>query len=111
MKLKAELYRVVVEKQPVEETSKGGIVLHSTDRQKRIESAALQIVTIVDIGPTACRDAKGTLMSELKVGDKVMLAKFAGAFGAEDPMKPIVGVVNDEDIICQVIDEDTTDAR
>ena len=106
MILKAELYRVVVQKDAIEETSKGGIVLQATNERKRQESSAHQIVTILDIGRTAFVNERGERTSDLKVGDRVMIAKFAGAFKDEDPTKPAVGVVNDEDIICKVIEED-----
>ena len=63
--------RVVVEMLESEETTKSGIVLPGSAKEKPQEAE------VVAIGPGAVVDGK-TVPMEVKVGDKVLMSKYAG---------------------------------
>ncbi len=63
--------RVVIKMLEAEETTKGGILLASTAKE------APQIAEVVAVGPGGIVDGKEVKM-ELKVGDKVIMSKYAG---------------------------------
>lgn len=71
MKIKPLGDRVVVKALESEETTKGGIVLPSTAKEKP------QIVEVVAVGPGGLVDGKEVKMV-VKVGDKVLVSKYAG---------------------------------
>lgn len=62
---------VVVKAAKVEETTKSGIVLASTAKEKP------QFAEVVAVGPGGVVDGKEIKM-DVKVGDKVIAAKYAG---------------------------------
>ena len=63
--------RVVLRFTEVEETSKGGIILAASAQEKP------QVAEILAVGPGGVVDGKEVKM-EVKVGDKVILNKYAG---------------------------------
>ena len=63
--------RVVVKMLESEETTKSGIVLPGSAKEKPQEAE------VVAIGPRAVVDGK-TVPMEVKVGDKVLMSKYAG---------------------------------
>ena len=63
--------RVVVKMLEIEETTKSGIVLPGSAKEKPQEAE------VVAIGPGAVVDGK-TVPMEVKVGDKVLMSKYAG---------------------------------
>ncbi len=63
--------KVVVKFTQAEETSKGGIILASSAQEKP------QTAEVVAVGPGGIVDGKETVM-QVKVGDKVILSKYAG---------------------------------
>ena len=71
MKLKPLGDRVVLKFTEAEETSKGGIILASSAQEKP------QVAEILAVGPGGTVDGKEVKM-EVKVGDKVILNKYAG---------------------------------
>ena len=71
MELKPLGDRVVLKFTEAEETTKGGIILASTAKEKP------QIAEILAVGPGGVVDGKEVKM-EVKVGDKVILNKYAG---------------------------------
>ena len=71
MKIKPLADRVVVKMLEAEETTKGGIILAGSAKEKP------QIAEIVAVGPGGVVDGKEVKM-EVKVGNKVMLSKYAG---------------------------------
>ncbi|MCL1880678.1 MAG: co-chaperone GroES [Oscillospiraceae bacterium] len=71
MKIKPLADRVVIKMLEAEETTKGGIILTSSAKEKP------QVAEIVAVGPGGVVDGKEIKM-EVKVGDKVMLQKYAG---------------------------------
>ena len=71
MKLKPLGDRVVLKFTQAEETTKGGIILASSAQEKP------QVAEIIEVGPGGVIDGKEVKM-EVKVGDKVILNKYAG---------------------------------
>lgn len=71
MTIKPLADRVVVKMVESEETTKSGIVLPGSAKEKP------QVAEIVAAGPGAVEDGKKIPM-EVKVGDKVLLSKYAG---------------------------------
>ena len=85
--------KVVVKFTQAEETSKGGIILASSAQEKP------QTAEVVAVGPGGIVDGKETVM-QVKVGDKVILSKYAGTevkLGSEE-----YTVVKQSDILCVV---------
>ena len=71
MKLKPLADRVVVKMVESEETTKSGIVLPGSAKEKP------QVAEIIAVGPGAVVDGKKIEM-EVKVGDKVIMSKYSG---------------------------------
>ena len=71
MNIKPLADRVVIKMTEAEETTKSGIILAGTAKEKP------QIAQVVAVGPGGVVDGKEIKM-ELKVGDKVLLSKYAG---------------------------------
>lgn len=63
--------RVVIKMVETEETTKSGIVLPGSAKEKP------QYAEVVAVGPGGVVDGKDVVM-EVKVGDKVLLSKYAG---------------------------------
>ena len=63
--------RVVIKMVETEETTKSGIVLPGSAKEKP------QYAEVVAVGPGGVVDGKQVIM-EVKVGDKVLLSKYAG---------------------------------
>ena len=85
--------KVVVKFTQAEETSKGGIILASSAQEKP------QTAEVVAVGPGGIVDGKETVM-QVKVGDKVILSKYAGTEvkrGSDE-----YTVVKQSDILCVV---------
>ncbi|MCM1227146.1 MAG: co-chaperone GroES [Clostridium sp.] len=71
MNIKPLADRVVIKMTEAEETTKSGLILASASKEKP------QIAEVVAVGPGGVVDGKEIKM-ELKVGDKVLLSKYAG---------------------------------
>lgn len=71
MNIKPLADRVVIKMVEAEETTKSGIILASTAKEKP------QIAEVVAVGPGGVVDGKEVTM-ELKVGDRVLMSKYAG---------------------------------
>jgi len=71
MTIKPLADRVVVKMLEAEETTKGGIILASSAKEKP------QVAEVTAAGPGGIVDGKEVKM-ELKAGDKVLLSKYAG---------------------------------
>ena len=71
MTIKPLADRVVIKMVEVEETTKSGIILAGTAKEKP------QVAEIVAVGPGGVVDGKEIKM-ELKVGEKVLVSKYAG---------------------------------
>ena len=72
MKLKPLSDRVVVKMVEAEETTKGGIILAPSAKEKP------EIAEVVAVGPGNMVDGK-LVPTTLKVGDKVIMSRFAGS--------------------------------
>ncbi len=64
--------RVIVKPSEAEETTKGGIILPDTAKEKPIEG------TIVAVGPGKVSEEGKAVKPEVKVGDKVLYGKYSG---------------------------------
>ena len=71
MNIKPLADRVVIKMMEAEETTKGGIILTSSAQEKP------QMAEIIAVGPGGVVDGKKVEM-EVKVGDKVLISKYAG---------------------------------
>ena len=71
MKIKPLADRVVIKMLEAEETTKGGIILTSSAQEKP------EIAESVAVGPGGVVDGEKVVM-EVKVGDKVLISKYAG---------------------------------
>ncbi len=92
--------KVLVKPDPIEEVTKGGIILADTSKDKAKYAGTK--ATLVAIGPNAFKEwgaGKG-----LNVGDRVLFAQYSGAWikGADgqDYM-----IMNDQDLICRLDSE------
>ena len=71
MKIRPLFDRIVIEPIDSEEKTKSGIVLLAKDQEKP------QMAKVVAVGPGGIVDGKEVKM-QVKVGDKVLLAKYSG---------------------------------
>lgn len=71
MNIKPLADRVVIKMLEAEETTKSGIILAGTAKEKP------QVAEVVAVGPGGVVDGKEVKM-ELAVGDKVIMSKYAG---------------------------------
>ena len=71
MKLTPLADRVILQMVEVEETTKGGIILTGTAKEKP------SIAEVISVGPGGMVDGKEVVMT-VKVGDKVITSKYAG---------------------------------
>ena len=85
--------RVVIKMLEAEETTKGGILLASSAKETP------QVAEVVAVGPGGVVDGKEITM-ELKVGDKVIMSKYAGTNVKLDGEELIV--VKQSDILAKV---------
>jgi len=64
--------RVIVKPMEAEDTTKGGIILPDTAKEKPIEG------TIIAVGPGRITDDGKTVKMEVKEGDKILYGKYSG---------------------------------
>jgi chaperonin GroES len=64
--------RVIIKPSEAEETTKGGIILPDTAKEKPIEG------TVVAAGPGKVTDDGKTVKMGVKIGDKVLYGKYSG---------------------------------
>ena len=93
-------FRVLVKPDPVEETSKGGIVIIS---DKRLEANATITGVVLDVGPEAYRAFNKSAGVEyspwVKPGDHIYYAKYAGKWIEDKATKEALLYLNDEDVV------------
>ena len=111
IKVKAVGHRVIVRADPVEEMSKGGIVLQVDTKR---ESAAAQRGTVYDVGEMAWKNdlygyGKPGWEPWVKKGDRVYFARYAGKTlrDNENGLEVVYFILNDEDIQCLILEEGT----
>ncbi len=88
MTIKPLADRVVIKMLESEETTKSGIVLPGTAKEKP------QMAEVVAVGPGGICDGKEIAM-EVKVGDKVIISKYAGTEVKLDNVEYIILKQND----------------
>ncbi|MBQ2988320.1 MAG: co-chaperone GroES [Clostridia bacterium] len=93
MKLNPLADRVVVKMVEMEETTKSGIILTASAKEKP------QIAEVLAVGPGAMKDGKRIPMS-VKVGDKVITGKYSGTEIKLDGIEYII--FPEEDILAIV---------
>ena len=93
MKIKPLADRVVIKMLESEETTKGGIILAGTAKEKP------QLAEVVAVGPGAVEDGKVIAM-EVAVGDKVFTSKYAGTEVKVDGNEYII--LSQKDILAKV---------
>ena len=71
MKLKHLAARVIIKMVEAEETTKGGIILTGTAKEKP------EVAEVLAVGPGGMVDGKEVVMT-VQVGDKVITSKYAG---------------------------------
>ena len=71
MKLRPLFDRVVLKSCEVEETTKGGLILAGSAKEKP------QMAEVIEVGPGGVIDGKEIVMT-VKVGDKVIYSKYGG---------------------------------
>lgn len=85
--------RVVIKMLESEETTKGGIILAGTAKEKP------QVAEVVAAGPGAVEDGK-VIPMEVAVGDKVLTSKYAGTEVKIDGVEYII--LSQKDILAKV---------
>ena len=93
MKLTPLFDRVILKMVEVEETTKGGIILTGTAKEKP------SIAEVISVGPGGMVDGNNVTMA-VKVGDKVIIDKFAGSKVTLEDVEYIV--VRQSDILAIV---------
>lgn len=105
MALKAIAFRIVVKPNVVETKTASGIVLAINED---VENGAVVRGIVVDIGEDAWAAYKPkTEFAGLKIGDQVYFARYAGKRIKETDDGEEFLVLNDEDIVCKVMEEVT----
>lgn len=105
IKVKAVGHRVIVIPDPVEEVTKGGIVL-AVDKKR--EEASAQKGTVHSVGPSAWKSelygyGKPGWEPWCVSGDRIFFARYAGKIFRDG--KQIYMVINDDDVQCLITDE------
>ena len=95
MTIKPLADRVVVKMVEAEETTKSGIILTASAKEKP------QIAEVIAVGPGGMVDGKEVKM-EVKVGDKVIYSKYSGTDVKLDDVEYIV--VKQSDIVAVIED-------
>ena len=88
MNIKPLADRVVIKMVEAEETTKSGIILAGAAKEKP------QVAEVVAVGPGGVVEGKEVVM-ELKVGDKVLMSKYAGTEVKLDGQEYIILRQND----------------
>jgi co-chaperonin GroES (HSP10) len=108
LRIKAIGFRVHVKPDPVEEVTKGGIVLPKNKRREQVEMSK---GTVMEIGPLAWKNQLYGFGTEgwepwCKVGDRVFYSKYAGKLlvDQEDENNAII-VLNDDDVHCVILED------
>lgn len=100
-RLEARGYRVIIRPDPVEEVTKGGIVIAQNER---LAEAARVTGVVVSIGNTAWKHHK---VDEpwAKEGERVCYSRYAGKTIVDPETEEELIVINDDDIVAAIIEE------
>ena len=91
------LHRILLKMDTIEEVSAGGILIPEVALSK--ERKAIEIGTVVAVGETAF-EAFGADKNTLKIGDRVVVARYSGKEIVEKDEKYVV--INDEDVLVKL---------
>ena len=72
MKIKPLADRVVIRPTPMEEKTRGGLIVPDTAKEKPV------IGEVVAVGPGKVGDDGQKILPEVKIGDKVLYGKYSG---------------------------------
>lgn len=100
-RLEARGYRVIIRPDPIEETSKGGIIIA---QDERLAEAARVTGVVVSIGETAWKHHKVS-WPWAKVGERVCYARYAGKPIIDPETEEELIVINDDDIVAAIVEE------
>lgn len=107
MTIKPLLHRILVKPDNLEDIDPMfkaaravGIVTDFNERKR--EQDAVDTGTIVDFGPTVFKDFDAE--NTLKIGDRVIYARYGGKAVVDPATKEKFVALNDEDLICLVTD-------
>jgi len=95
MNMKPLADRVVIKMVEAEETTKSGIILAGSAKEKP------QIAEVVAVGPGGVVDGKEVKM-ELAVGDRVIMSKYAGTEVKLDGVE--YTILRQSDVLAKVVD-------
>lgn len=90
------LHYVLIKLDPVEEVTKGGIII--PDEATKKERKATETGTVVVIGPTAFEGLGGS-RDCIKVGQKILINRYSGKDVTDPDTNEKFVVVNDSDIL------------
>jgi len=102
MNIKPLADRVVIRMLEAEETTKGGIILAGTAKEKP------QVAEVTAVGPGGVVDGKEIKM-EVKVGDKVMISKYAGTEVKLDGVE--YTILRQSEILAVVLGDDEKETK
>lgn len=94
MNIKPTGHHVLIRLQEVEKKSEGGIILPDATHKK--EQAGGQFAEIIDTGPTAWDEYSKPWA---KIGDTVLVVRYAGAQWDWDGEEKLYRIINDDEII------------
>lgn len=100
--LEALLNRVIVKPDPIEEISKGGIVIAQTDSYVRQEKSSRSTGVIVGIGPSAWLDPLLGGEPCCSIGDRIVYAKYSGKFIIDPDDGEEYSVINDDAVQARI---------
>jgi len=107
--IKPQGYRILVKPDPVENRSKGGIIMAIDEK---LEKGGIQRGVLIDFGPLAWKahDVNFSGKPWANRGDYVYFARFAGKF-VQDPADPDQEylIMNDEDLLAIITDDESED--
>ncbi len=95
MNIKPLADRIVIKMTEAEETTKSGIILAGNAKEKP------QVAEVVAVGPGGVVDGKEIKM-ELKVGDKVIISKYAGTEVKFDGIE--YTILRQDDVLAKIED-------
>lgn len=101
LKIKIPGHRILIKPEPVEEVSKGGIVIARPGNRDKLEQQATDRGTVVGVGPMCWKNFdfdKPGWQPWCKPGDKVVFARYAGKSIINPETKEEFFLMNDEDI-------------
>ena len=103
MNYKPEGCKILVDADKAEETTKGGLIIPKTVQAS--EQVRITQGTVVAIGPTAVANFRGAGDEDqpLKVGDRILFAKYGGFYLNIDRDHDY-RFINDEDVIARIDD-------